>query len=206
MLAEPVRFDAGPDAWDAWDPQAIAELLGGIRARWFVVGGWALDLFHGRQTREHEDLEIATPMWDFDLIRERLAGYEFFVAGREGFWPVDGAGPAYFEYQQTMVRDPSSGKWRADVMRIPDDGANWICSLDRSIHCPYDDAVAVTPDGVPYLRPEKVLLFKGLQTRPKDQADFEAAAPFLSTASRRWLAAALAHAKGDDHPWIPALT
>ena len=133
-------------------------------------------------------------------------GYEFFVAGREGIWPVDGAGPAYFEYQQTMVRDPSSGKRRADVMRIPDDGANWICSPDRSIHCPYDDAVAVTPDGVPYLRPEKVLLFKGLQTRPKDQADFEAAAPFLSTESRRWLAAALAHAKGDDHAWIPALT
>jgi hypothetical protein len=104
-----------------------------------------------------------------------------------------------------MVRDPSSGTWRADVMRIPDDGANWICSLDSSIHCPYDDALAITPDGVPFLRPEKVLLFKGLQTRPNDQADFEAAAPFLSAESRRWLAAALAHAKGDDHPWIPAL-
>ena len=91
-------------------------------------------------------------------------------------------------------------------MRIPDDGANWICSLDCSIHCPFYDAVAVTPDGGPFLRPEKVLLFKGLQTRPKDQADFETAAPFLSMESRRWLAAALAHAKGDDHPWIPALT
>ena len=58
----------------------------------------------------------------------------------------------------------------------------------------------VTP-GV-HSRPEKVLLFKGLQTH---QADFATAAPFLSMESRRWLAAALAHAKGDDHPWIPAL-
>ena len=111
MLAEPVRFDAGPDAWDAWDPPAIAELLGGIRARWFVVGGWALDLFHGRQTREHEDLEIATPMWHFDLIRERLSGYEFFVVGREGFWPVDGAGPATSSISKRWfaIRRPGNG-------------------------------------------------------------------------------------------------
>ena len=52
-------------------------------------------------------------------LRERLSAYEFFVAGREGFWPVDGAGGAYFEYQQTMVRDPANGKWRVDVMRCP---------------------------------------------------------------------------------------
>ncbi|HEY3560334.1 MAG TPA: hypothetical protein VGL05_22860 [Kribbella sp.] len=86
MLAEPVRLEWGPGTWDAWDPPTVANLLEGV-ARWCVVGGWALDLFHGRQTRDHEDLEIATPLWDFDLIRERLSDHEFFVAGREGFWP-----------------------------------------------------------------------------------------------------------------------
>ncbi|TDD42651.1 hypothetical protein E1263_42115 [Kribbella antibiotica] len=205
MLSKPVRLDGGPAAWDAWRPEEIAGLLAGTRARWCVVGGWALDLFRGRQTREHEDLEIATPLWDFDLLRERLSGYEFFVAGREGFWPVDGAGPAYFEYQQTFVRDPSTGRWRADVMRTPDDGVHWICALDRSIRLPYDEAVARTPDGIPYLRPELVLLFKGLQTRPKDQVDFEATAPLLSEAARRWLRAALADASGEEHPWITLL-
>ncbi|WP_405063827.1 hypothetical protein OG474_19865 [Kribbella sp. NBC_01505] len=205
MLTEPVRLDWGPESWDAWHPQTIAGLLAGTPARWCVVGGWALDLFHGHQTREHEDLEIATPMWDFDLIRERLSAYEFFVAGREGFWPVDGAGAAFFEYQQTMARDPSTGRWRVDVMRIPDDGTNWICSLDRNIHRPYADAVARTADGIPYLCPELVLLFKGLQTRPKDQSDFEAAVPLLSAAARNWLAHALAQTRGDGHPWISVL-
>lgn len=164
MLAEPVKLDWGADTWDAWSPATLAHLLDGIAARWFVVGGWALDLFQGRQTRDHEDLEVATPMWDFDPIRERLSHYEFFVAGREGFWPVEGAGAAYFEYQQTMVRDPSSGKWLCDVMRIPDDGKNWYCSLDHNIHLPYADVIAHTRDGIPYLRPEMVLLYKGLQT------------------------------------------
>ena len=206
MLAKPVRLDWGPETWAGWDPQTIAELLEGLPARWFVVGGWALDLFRGCQTREHEDLEIATPMWDFDLIRGRMCAYEFFVAGRDGFWPVDSAGGAYFEFQQTMARDPLTGKWCVDVMRIPDDGRNWYCSLDRNIHCPYAEAIAHTPDGIPYLRPEKVLLYKGLQTRPKDEADFEATVPLLSSEARSWLVQGLTEARGDGHPWIAALT
>ncbi|HEY3560335.1 MAG TPA: hypothetical protein VGL05_22865 [Kribbella sp.] len=82
---------------------------------------------------------------------------------------------------------------------------NWICSSDRNIRRPYDDAVAHTPDGIPYLRPELVLLYKGLQTRPKDQADFEATAPLMSTEARTSLARALVETKGNDHPWISSL-
>jgi hypothetical protein len=205
VLAEPVRLEWGPGAWDAWDPATVAKLLEGVAARWYVVGGWALDLFRGHQTRDQEDLEIATPLWDFDRIRERLSACEFFVAGREGFWPVDGAGAAYFEYQQTMARDSSTGKWRVDVIRAPDDGTRWTCALDRNIHLPYDDAIAHTTDGIPYLRPELVLLFKGLQTRPKDQADFEAIAPLMTTEARTWLAQALVETRGNGHPWIQPL-
>ena len=50
-----------------------------------------------------------------------------------------------------------------------------------------------------------MLLFKGLQTRPKDQADFEATAPQLDTDARSWLAEALTKTKGPNHPWINSL-
>lgn len=38
------------------------------------------DLFRGHQSRERADLEIATPLWDFDRIRERMSAYDFYVA------------------------------------------------------------------------------------------------------------------------------
>lgn len=205
MQADPVQLAWGPDTWDAWDPWTIASLLDGVRARWYVAGGWALDLFRGRQTRPHEDLEIGVPLWEFDPVRDRLSTYDFYVAGREGFWPVEAAGPAYFEYQQTMVRDPSTDRWRLDVLRCPDDGVNWICALDRTIHRPHAEAVAHTPDGIPYLRPELVLLFKALQTRPKDQLDFDSTAPHLPADSQAWLATTLAQATGPHHPWLERL-
>ncbi|WP_425358733.1 nucleotidyltransferase domain-containing protein [Aminobacter aminovorans] len=44
------------DAWCAWHPTELARHLTGVSLPWCVVGGWALDLWHGHQTREHEDL------------------------------------------------------------------------------------------------------------------------------------------------------
>jgi hypothetical protein len=206
MLAEPVDLEWGPETWDTWDPSMIAQRLQGVPARWFVVGGWALDLFRGRTTREHDDLEIAVPMWDFDLIRARLSSYEFFVAGAEGFWPVESAGGAFFQYQQIMVRDPQTQLWCVDVMRIPDDRHHWIFSSDRSIYRPFAEAIAETAEGVPYLRPELVLLYKGLQMRPKDQADFEATVHLLCNQARGWLHDALVQIRGGGHPWLSALS
>jgi hypothetical protein len=49
-----------------------------------------------------------------------------------------------------------------------------------------------SPDGVPYLVPEIMLLFKARHDRPKDQADFAGALPSLNRTCRTWLAAALA--------------
>jgi hypothetical protein len=59
--------------WDPWRPADIARLLAGVTAPWCVAGGWAIDLFLGRQTREHGDLEIAVPASAFPVIRDALA-------------------------------------------------------------------------------------------------------------------------------------
>lgn len=45
------------DTWCAWHPAELARRVAGISKPWCVVGGWALDLWHGKQTRYHEDFE-----------------------------------------------------------------------------------------------------------------------------------------------------
>ncbi|MCL4541605.1 MAG: hypothetical protein M1396_04620 [Chloroflexi bacterium] len=37
----------------------VATLLTDFDRPWFIAGGWAIDLFLGRQTRAHKDVEIA---------------------------------------------------------------------------------------------------------------------------------------------------
>jgi len=57
---------------------------------------------------------------------------------------------------------------------------------------------------VPYIQPEGALLYKAKACRPKDQADFDACAPFLSTEARKWLRDAIERLY-PGHYWLEAL-
>ncbi len=41
-----------------------AQLMSPFRGTWLVVGGWAVDLFIGQPTREHDDVDIGLARHD----------------------------------------------------------------------------------------------------------------------------------------------
>jgi hypothetical protein len=200
-LIEP--FEPDVSKWDAWHPAEAARRLAGVDAPWAVVAGWSLDLFRGRQTREHEDLEIAVPARTFPAIAEALSEFEHFVVGDGYARPVSAESLA--GTHQTWVRERETGLWRLDVMREPWDGDTWICRRDPSIRRPGSEVIAHTADGIPYQQPEIALLFKAKAVRPKDEADFAAMLPLLEDSRRRWLAEAL-ELVHPGHAWLAALT
>ena len=103
----PGGAEVGPDPpWDAWHPLEITERLAGVDVPWCVVAGWALDLFRGEVTREHEDLEIAVPAGRFGVIRAALADFEVEVVGSGRRWPLGSA--AFDVMMQTWVREPAT--------------------------------------------------------------------------------------------------
>ncbi len=168
---------------------------------WAVIAGWSLDLFRGRQTRDHEDLEIGVPEHGFPAIRDALAGLEVYAIVDGRCVPVGEASLA--ESHQTWFRDPDAGTWRLDAIREPWDGDAWICRRDPRLRRRGSEVIAHTTDGIPYQRPEIGLLFKAKHTREKDQADFDAVLPLLEPDARRWLAEAL-ELVHPAHPWIEA--
>lgn len=208
-LPEAIQLPWGPDNWEPWSPQALVTKLSGIDARWCVVGGWALDLFTGVVHREHSDLEIIVPTHSFPQIRDRLGDeLAFYVAGAEGQWPLDLAGPAFDKYQQTFARDMSTGQFVLDVMRVADPGT-WELADRPAVTRPWSESIAFTNTGVPYLRPEQVMLYKalginGADPRSKDASDFLYVLPFLERHGREWLAHTLS-ALRPEHPWLRAL-
>jgi hypothetical protein len=189
------------DDWDPWHPAEAAGRLAGVDAPWAVIAGWSLDLFRGRQTRDHEDLEIGVPELSFPAIREALTGLELFAIVDGKAVALDDA--SLSESHQTWVRDPLSGRWRMDVIREPWDGDTWVCRRDPRVRRPGSEVIAHTADGIPYQQPEIALLFKAKHTREKDQLDFESVLPLLDGEARAWLADALAIVH-PGHPWIEA--
>ena len=69
-------------------PQRIAELLSDLPSLWAFCGGWAIDLFIGEVTREHEDVEIAISRTEQHRLRsyldERGWVYRFSEMGHFG--------------------------------------------------------------------------------------------------------------------------
>ena len=85
------------------------------------------------------------------------------------------------------------------MFREPHDGETSICRHYETIRLPYSEIIHHTPDGIPYLAPELVLLFKAKHARPKDQADFDGTIPHMTPAQRQILAALLARAHPGHH-------
>lgn len=168
-----------------------------------MAAGWALDLVRGRQTRKHGDIEIAIPAARFTEVRDRFPGYVFDAVGSGQIW--ENATPEVLAAtHQTWLRDPATDHYLLDVFREPHDGDTWICRRDETIRLPYGDIIHHTQDGIPYLAPELVLLFKAKHVRPKDQADFDKVVPHLTPAQRQTLADLLDRAHPEHH-WLADL-
>jgi hypothetical protein len=193
--------------WDPWTPDEVAERLGHVDVRWYVVAGWAIDLFVGTQTRAHEDIEVGTPAAGFAAIRRALAGYGCDVVGsiegEGGFrWPIEH--PAFDEHFQTWFRDPDTGSYVLDVFRDPHDGDTWLCRRDTSIRLAYDELIRRSASGIPYMAPQVVLLFKAKHDREKDRADLASVRPLLSDAEVAWLRLGI-ETVHPGHPWLTSL-
>jgi hypothetical protein len=199
-------FEPDVSKWDAWRPEQVASLLGDVDAPWYVAAGWALDLFVGEERREHEDLEIAVPNSRFDELVPGLDGLEVCViTGPREATPLAQARDQLAGTHQTWVREPSTDLWRFDVFREPSDGDTWICRRDPKIRMPYDELIEWSEDGIPYGRPEVILLYKAKHAhRERDERDFADVLPLLETPRRRWLAESL-ELVHPEHPWLEVI-
>jgi GrpB-like predicted nucleotidyltransferase (UPF0157 family) len=197
--------------WRAWTPREVTDRLAtacspaGGPVRWAVAGGWAIDLFLGQVTREHEDLEIVVLNEDVPAV---LAAFE------EPTWrwdvPTPGwlhplASPAFADTHQTWLWSAQEQAFVLDVFRADHDGETWICRRDETVRRPWHQVVATTPDGTPYQAPEIVLLFKARHARAKDVADLHSTLPALTDEQRNWLRTTL-HQVHPGHAWLDALS
>lgn len=55
-----IGFDYGELwKWEDFAPSRLSSLMRSFDAPWWVAGGRALDLWMGRQTRAHQDVDVA---------------------------------------------------------------------------------------------------------------------------------------------------
>lgn len=173
--------------WDPLTPQAVAELFKDAPFLWWVAGGYAIEAFAGRTVREHADIDLGIFRDDEAELHRRLDGWDAHCADPPGIlrpWLADETLPA--RVHDIWVRGQAGGPWRFQFMINEREGTEWIYRRDARTR---RDIAELTWDsgGVRYVAPEVQLLFKAKDPRPKDEVDFETAAPLLRAAQRSWL-------------------
>jgi hypothetical protein len=156
----------------------IATQMAGFPARWFVAGGWALDLFLGRVTGSHADVDVAIFRADQAAWRAHLAGWEWMKAipGERGRLEPWLAGevltlPVHDWHGRKATETTNAIALEAEVLLNESDGERWIFRRDPSIARPIELVGRRSRVGIPVLAPEIVLLHKAPRFKPEDDAD-----------------------------------
>jgi hypothetical protein len=196
-----------PDANARWQPLSIAQcgaLFGGLRIAWWIAGGWAIDLFLGRQTRTHNDVDISILRRDVAALGGLLDRFELFIA-HDGAFSAWHGGPLASEHHQFWARRRGQTTWAFEILVEECRGEVWHYRRDPRITRPLAEFGRTTTDGVPYIAPELALLYKARWLDvDRNARDFEGAAPALAPRARSWLANSLSLTH-PDHPWIARL-
>lgn len=187
-----------------WAPLSIDEthrLLASASVPWWIGGGVAIDLFVGRTTRAHDDLDVQILRGSEPAIAWALHGWEWFGANAGRLSPWRPEDPA----TSIWCRPHRDAPWALElfVADVVDDRS--VYRRDRRVSRAVSELGHTTPHGVPFLRPEIQLLYKSKGSRVKDEADFRAVLPLLGPAARTWLADALTTVDA-THAWLASLS
>ena len=183
----------------------VGALLGDLRCEWYVCGGWALDLFLGRVTRDHKDVDIAVARRDQSEVQGYLLGRGWKL--EKAF---DGRLSPWEEGERLTL--PLHGVWCRNEAHDPDFFELLLNEIDDELFRFRRDPAVTLPRarmsfesqaGLPVLVPEVVLLYKSNSPEEYD-ADFHNAAPALSTEARAWLKGALDKIS-PGHTWAEKL-
>ncbi|HEX2022408.1 MAG TPA: GNAT family N-acetyltransferase, partial [Candidatus Thermoplasmatota archaeon] len=109
--------------------------------------------------------------------------------------------PAPADRRALWARPRGAGGWSFEFLLSDRHGGDWVFPRDPRVRRPLWSLGRATDDGIPFLAPEVVLLFKAKRREPRDEADLAATLPLLPAGERRWLRDALEVAH-PGHPWI----
>jgi hypothetical protein len=187
--------------WEPATPTQVASLFAAMPCRWWIAGGYAIELAVGHRVRDHGDIDVMMLRPDQLHLHGALRGWECWAADPPGVLrPWEAAEILPRPVHDIWCRPGPDRPWRVQVMLDETNGGEWVSHRDPGIRRPLAEIGRTGPDGIPYLAPEIQLFYKSKRPRPKDHADFLAVLPVLSPEQRGWLSGALSRSFG-AHPW-----
>ena len=184
-------------------PLKIAALLANFERPWFFAGGWALDLFLGRVTREHADIEIGLFRSDQLAIQTYLSGWQFskVINKQSRIEPWLPSEILELPNHEVYAENPTHDPPKLEILLNEATKTDWLFRKNLAITRPLSLTILASANGLSILSPEIVLLYKAANPRPKDEADFSFFHDKLNKEQQVWLHDALTTCY-PGHKWL----
>lgn len=178
----------------------------GFMKPWGICGGWAIDLYLGKVTREHHDVEIAVFRKDQIAVQAHLHDWYFTkvvsLTGQRDQWKEG-------EQLQLPIHEIHAQRQdgvlhHLEILLNESAGDNWQFRRDARITRPLSMIWGYSDDGIPHMNPEIVLLYKAKKLTANDEADFAHVCAVLHPEPRSWLKHALTKWY-PGHQWLDVL-
>ncbi|PGS48666.1 hypothetical protein [Bacillus sp. AFS041924] len=179
----------------------IREVMKDFSKGWYIAGGWAIDLYLEKEKRNHHDIEIAIARKDQLSLKKYLNEWTFnkVIEGELSIWENE-----YLELPIHELHGRNNTSSELEVLLNEIELNEWKFRRDESITCKLDSFYSVSKEGIPFLNPEIVLLYKVRNTREKDHQDFKNVINYLNHSKKAWLREAiLLHQP--NHEWLEEL-
>jgi hypothetical protein len=187
--------------WENFDPSRLSSLMRTFDAPWWVAGGRALDLWMGRQTRDHQDVDVAILRADQKYLHETFCGWDlYYVTPDHRLVPYHSHRWLEVPLHGVWVRPASDAPWLWEFLLNEHEDQQWVYGRNPAVRKPLDEFGVLALGGVPILVAEIVLLYKAHELTEKDEADFRSALPHLRPSRKAWLLEALDETRA-NHPW-----
>lgn len=185
-------------------PLKVADIMRGFQPKWFVAGGWAIDLHLEQVTRPHADIEVAIFRTDQLALHSYLKGWRLqkVIHGELSAWQQDEFLnlPTHEIHCSNETCDPQ----HVEVLLNETDRNEWIYRRNERIRRPLAQCHLVSKEGIKYLCPEIVLLYKSKNPGAKDEQDFDRIIRYIDAEGRERLRASIAACEA-GHDWLHRL-
>ena len=196
----------------------VADLMDAYSGAWSICGGWAVDAWLGRVTRDHADVDIAVFQDDLSALFDHLAGWQLIAhdpnvdGGTSELWDgrhldlpghIHGRSPEAASDLPDRLDAATQQGFGLDIQVSECSAGEWILHRDPDIGLSLRRCVRQSDWGLPTLAPEGILFYKASELRRRDKLDFLALLPHLKAEQRDWLRNAISLI---GHPWLSQLS
>lgn len=182
----------------------VASLMSTFSPDWALCGGWAVDSWLGRRSRDHGDIDVTVFHDDQTALFAQIAGWKPIAhdpnVPDDTEEPWDGRHVDLPAHIHTVAHEGC----KLEVILNERTGHDWGLSKEPGLTMPWSLAVQQSGWGVLTVVPEILLFYKAADLRSHDEADFQALLPHLTAGQRSWLTESIAVVY-PGHRWLSQL-